>query len=192
MKLFLRIILLAITSLLVIIMGGIIFINRQISKEEALSLNYTQFDQSIWEGWSIYEYSMRYEEAAELIDYYVEHKQGLSENNRVILYFHAGQLWAFSGDYPTAINEMKKARYFGDDILCSENMISDEGCWDAYVNASIAFLRKDKTTLVLLGDNLAKASTISGNPFNAEIIRRLIDHFDKSYSDAYLLSGMFP
>jgi hypothetical protein len=81
-----------------------------------------------------------------------------------ILYWHLGQIWAYMGRYRIAINVMRKA------------MNDRDQDWNAYVMATISFLRKDRRAF----DHWAQLVHDNKNT-----IKRLTAGWGKSYKQAY-------
>lgn len=131
--------------------------------------------------------------AADLIrDYRVKH--GATET---ILFWHEGQLRAFAGAYPEAIALFQQSR---------KPEAQNAGGWNAYVDASIAFLQGDRGRLVEAREALAMTPAVegfvvkdgvfeipnnSGSPIkmrwppNIDVVDGLIRCFGKTYTTAY-------
>lgn len=162
-----------------------------------LSLDEERFDQDFSDGgggWRAIAARAGCEHvAAEVIrDYRERH---LSRG--ITLYWHEGQMRASGGDYPAAIRLFEKSRKPEDQNF---------GGWNHYVDASIAFLRRDKPALVQARDALSKTKAPpgfglkdgvfeipnkSGAPFkmrwppNIDVVDGLINCFEKTYREAY-------
>ena len=166
-------------------------------REKLLSLNQDAFDQDLsggGGGWRAIAAIPGCEiAAADIIRDYRE-KHSLTEG---IIYWHEGQMRATAGDYPTAIQLFEKSR---------KPTEQNGAGWNQYVDASIAFLKKDKPALIHARESLSKISAPSdftlkdgvfeipnnsGKPFkmrwppNIDIVDGLIKCFDRSYRDAY-------
>ena len=74
-----------------------------------LELSYDEFDQSPDSGWRLLAQREDFAAAAVMIETYLAGKSGLIEAQRGYLHFHAGQLWALDGQYPKAIELIKRA-----------------------------------------------------------------------------------
>lgn len=100
-----------------------------------LALDELQFDQDLEGGWRTLANKPGCKLAAAdlLRDYRQAHR-----NEAGILYWHEAQLRAFAGQTQAAIDLMEKSRRPAE---------ADAGGWNAYVDASIAFLRKDRAGL---------------------------------------------
>lgn len=98
-----------------------------------LALDENQFDQNMSGGWRTLSSIPGCELAAAqlLHDYREAHRK-----DSVLLYWHEAQLRAFVGQYKEAIALMKHSY-----------MPADKADWNAYVDATIAFLRKDSDAL---------------------------------------------
>jgi hypothetical protein len=166
-------------------------------RERLLSLSQDAFDQDLsggGGGWRAVAAKPGCEiVAADVIrDYREKHS-----STDTIIYWHEGQMRATGGDSSQAIKLFEKSR--------KPEEQSDAG-WNQYVDASIAFLKKDKPALMRARDMLSKVSAPpdfvlkdgvfevpnnSGKPFkmrwppNIDVVDGLIKCFDRSYRDAY-------
>ena len=104
---------------------------------EELRLSYQDFDQRPGEGWRKTAEQGKFLEAARLIDRYESEKQGLEHWQRVNLRFHAGQLYAFADQKVQALARFKTA-------LHPKDSNKSHLCWNAYVQATIAFLERNR------------------------------------------------
>ncbi|MBV9883888.1 MAG: hypothetical protein JO276_12845 [Sphingomonadaceae bacterium] len=106
-----------------------------------------------------------------------------------ILYWHEGQLRANIGQYPEAIRLMELSR-----------KPEDRFGWNPYVDATIAFLRGDRTALVAARTQLAGLPRPAGFedrtlpnglhvtwPMNLEVVDGLVRCFGRPYREAYSL-----
>ncbi len=114
-----------------------------------------------------------------------------------ILYWHEGQLRAVAGDYANAIPLLEKSR---------KPIAEDVAGWNPYVDATVAFLQKDRAALerarmALLAvkpsdvfnvkDGFVEIHMGNGKtdkfrwPMNIDVVDGLGNCFDKSYVDAY-------
>jgi len=96
--------------------------------------SYEAFDQQPGQGWRKTAEMGEYTEAAKLIDKYVRRNQARIPAWQVRnLNFHAGQMYAFAGDYKAAIGRLENALM---DVEPAESPVR----WNAYVKATMAFL----------------------------------------------------
>ncbi len=102
-----------------------------------------------------------------LIPEYIEVNQ-LSANESGNLHWHLGQMHASNDNTEEAIAEMKLS-YRGDHVT-----------WDSYVKGTIAFLEKDRTSLLQALDTLRKQE----NQMNIQILENMIKNFGKTYKEA--------
>jgi hypothetical protein len=143
-----------------------------------LGLSYQDFDQRPGEGWRKIADEGNYLEATKLIDRYEKEKKGLAEWQRVNLRFHSGQLYAFADRKDQALARFKTA-------LVPKEPADSPIRWNAYVQATIAFLERDRKKLTELREEIAKGPKVQGVVPNLDVVDRLIEYFDEPYSVAY-------
>jgi hypothetical protein len=143
-----------------------------------LELDYDTFDQSLGEGWRKIADKGNYLEAAELIDAYEREKKGLEDWQKLTLRFHAGQMYAFANTRKLAIARFKTTLY-------DKEPPNYPVRWNAYVNATIAFLEKDREKLMEFREEIAKGPKIKDEIPNLDVVDRFIKYFDEPYSVAY-------
>lgn len=117
--------------------------------------------------------------------------------NAEILYWHEGQMRASAGDYAGAIPLFAQARR----AVRSDRAATDEA-WNAYADATIAFLERDRVELEAARDRLLAipepdgwAASVAAAPemvrdamswpMNLSAVDTLRNCFDRSYDDAY-------
>ncbi|MFT3762617.1 MAG: hypothetical protein QM761_08410 [Pseudoxanthomonas sp.] len=132
--------------------------------------------------------------AADLIAAY-KRKHGL---DTPILNWHEGQMRASAGQTERAIGLLSAARKDGE---------PGQEAWNEYVDATVAFLRRDRQGLLRARDRLAQAPIPEGMPpvkdgymelevgngqtmkmrwpMNIDVVDGLIACFDKPYDEAY-------
>ncbi|WP_211115134.1 hypothetical protein [Nitrospirillum amazonense] len=126
--------------------------------------------------------------AADLLrDYRAVHPQEPAR----ILYWHEGQLRAMAGDTAGALPLLDQSRDMRD--------TSRAQAWNAYVDATLAFLRRDLSTLLAARDRLSHVPppppesgatmTPSSWPMNMSVVDGLAACFAKPYADAYACSA---
>jgi hypothetical protein len=168
-----------------------------VERERLLALAQDAFDQDlsgVGGGWRAVAAKAGCEiAAADLIrDYRERHS-----SNETIIYWHEGQMRAMANDYTAAIALFEKSR---------NPETQDRAGWNRYVDALIAFLKRDKPALMrardalstvkpppelLLRDGVFEIPNNSGHPFkmrwppNIDAVDGLIKCFDSSYRDAY-------
>lgn len=155
-----------------------IFLAGGCEKKNPLDLDYNVFDQRPGRGWRQEAERGNFLDAAMLIDEYVEKYKNLGESQRVNLNFHAGQMYAFADDYQKAIDLFKRSTY-------AEEPPALPLRWNAYVEATIAFLKKDEDRLRECREEIVRGPTFQGEKANLDVVDRLIKHFDEPYSEAY-------
>ena len=139
-----------------------------------LKMDLNEFDQSENSGWRTFADGPNHDRkcflvGAKLLRAYVRVHRSLSDHERMILSFHAGQAYALAHQYGNAIKEFRQS---------FEGNAED---WDAYVRATIDFLKFDKPSLVREREKLA---AIPGK-LNLNVVDDLVKHFGESYADAY-------
>ena len=155
--------------------------------EALLSSNFEDFDQNPETGWRALPDC--YSDIAELIIAYIaRNRSELTEDQILILQWHAGQDFALDGNYKSAIEWMEKCFRSGE--------YYHDVSWNLYVQGTLAFLRKDASTLeksFVALDALDKSeegkqtwpgTEFSSNP-NTGILSNLMDCMDEPYSIAY-------
>lgn len=166
----------------------------QSDRERLLNLDEDAFDQDSSSGWRAIATKTGCElAAADLIrDYRERHSL-----NKTIVIWHEGQMRAIGNDYVAAIRLFEQSRKPEDQNVAG---------WNEYVDASIAFLRRDMRALLQarkalsiiepppsfdVTDGVFEIPNSSGNPHkmrwppNIDVVDGLIKCFEKSYRDAY-------
>ena len=162
-----------------------------------LALDENQFDQDISGGWRALASTPGCAlVAADLLhDYRKAHHKDSG-----LLFWHEAQVRADAGQYPEAIALMKRAY---------KPTEADKAGWNPYVDATIAFLRRDRTALEQARAKLAavpppvgmgvppvingymEAEFADGSqrrirwPINIDVVEGLENCFDKPYVEAY-------
>jgi hypothetical protein len=161
-------------------------------RDALLALDYETFDQDPQRGWRAVERSGACQAtAADLIAIYRQHHmQELPADSASNLRWHEGQLRAFAGQTDAAVS-----------IFGTTYRGRRDG-WDAYVDATVAFLRHDRIGLLASRHRLsltpkppnwdevaADFQRRTGHrirwPNNLDVVDGLIRCFDKSYREAY-------
>jgi hypothetical protein len=138
-------------------------------KAKLMALDEPRFDQGS-SGWrAIGEKPGCEAIAADLIRDYRE----LHGDESFILFWHEGQLRAIAGDYQQAIILMTRSR---------RRIAVDMTGWNQYVDATIAFLQKNKPALLAARTRLVEVQPQS---LNLDVVGGLIRCFSKSYGAAY-------
>lgn len=161
-----------------------------------LALDENQFDQDMSGGWRVLASTPGCAlVAADLLRDYREARH----KDSGLLFWHEAQVRANAGQYPEAIALMKRAYKPAD---------ADKFGWNPYVDATIAFLRRDKAALDQARAKLAavqppvgagipvingymEADFADGSkrkirwPINIDVIEGLVNCFDKPYVEAY-------
>lgn len=162
-----------------------------------LALDENQFDQDLSGGWRALASTPGCAlVAADLLHDYRE----AHHKDSGILFWHEAQVRADAGQYPEAIALMKRAYKPAE---------ADKAGWNLYVDATIAFLRRDRTALEQAKIKLAavqppvgagippvingymEADFADGSkrkirwPINIDVVEGLENCFDKPYVEAY-------
>jgi len=156
-------------------------------RERLLSLTFSEFDQDLEGGWRrVAAMPNCTLAAADLIQEYRDRTEG----HRTTLNFHEGQLRARVGQTERATALFQNSR---------KDPEKDKFGWNYYVDATIAFLKKDRNALLQSRDALAALEKPEefrpvdrhGNevdvswPPNLHIVERFLTCFDMPYSTAY-------
>jgi hypothetical protein len=161
-------------------------------REELLELPFAQFDQQEGSGWRpLYEVRC-YTRAADLIADYMKRHSDLVErhpelaNQVYILPAHAGQMYALAGRYDVAIDYLQSANQ-----KTSQALIH----WNAYMAATIAFLRRDRDDLLKQRELIARQPPMpkspgvpewmAGKKVDLDVVDRLIACFDKPFEAGF-------
>ncbi len=143
---------------------------------KALALDYKAFDQTQHSGWRVLaQDEKRHREAATLIDAYLAKHSELNRFDRANLNFHALQCLAMAGDNAEALKHLPASRL---DPEPPESPI----CWNDYLEATEAFLKRDRPKLLAVRKRMATQKPDDGN---LPIVDSLIAHFDEPYAKAY-------
>lgn len=156
-------------------------------RQSMLTQELDVFDQSASGVRSIYAKNANCKkDAADLIhDYRLARPETLDDFNSYLLFWHEGQLRAEIGDYAGAIPLFEGARM-------SNNVGPEVGSiWNFYVDATIAFAKRDRAALVAARESLAAVpkNYLRGakQPPNLNVVDGLVSCFDRPYSEAYNL-----
>lgn len=121
-------------------------------------------------------------EIAQLIDaYHLDKMETLTSHQRGILYFHAGQNYAFA-----QLPELSLRRFANS--LNPGEPANPEFHWNDYVRATIAFMKKDRAQLEAAMGRLGSSSHF-GDAINFAFVKRFERCFDFTYAEAYSGTG---
>lgn len=146
---------------------------------KVLDLGFDAFDQDAVAGWRTLSMKPGCEEAAANL---VRAYRMNSESYLPLLYWHEAQLRAELGHNAAAVTLMKKSRGPAD---------RDRFGWNAYVDATIAFLQNDRRSLTEARNRLAVlpkpniADPKRSWPPNLGVVEGLIHCFGETYKIAY-------
>lgn len=163
-----------------------------------LALDQMQFDQDMEGGWRVLADKPGCELAA--ADLLRDYRQAHAKEDGM-LSWHEGQLRANAGQYPQAIRLLEHAR--------RPAGVPDKAGWNPYVDATVAFLRRDKPALERAYKRLAAYPPPAGEgmpvfkngyveldmdngqkrkvrwPLNIDVVEGLLNCYDKPYKEAY-------
>ena len=153
--------------------------------ETIVSLPFKEFDQTAGSGWRPFYEEGCYSVASKLlIRYLTEHPEIAQQ--QFILPFHAGQLLAMAGDYEKALPFLEGG--YTDIEMEYVN-------WNAFVDAHIAFITRDKKLLMESRDKISKQPGMPneqgvpewaiGKKMNLDVVDGFINCFNKPFAEAY-------
>lgn len=150
------------------------------AKKHALSLDYDAFDQSTSDSpWrNFVSEGECYEEAAQLIEYYLSNSERLRDDQVRNLNFHAGQMYAISGNTERAIKSFKKS-------LWAEQPDDFPINWNAYVRGTLAYLMRDKSEFDDVLDAFRREPTDADDPdlMNYRLLQKMGKCWGGHYHD---------
>ncbi|NNF81853.1 MAG: hypothetical protein HKM99_03860, partial [Flavobacteriaceae bacterium] len=141
-------------------------------QDSLMSLSFDEFDQTMDGGWRTYAQNEDYETATKLIKIYLE-KEGLEPFQLRVLNFHCGQMLALMNENEEAIPHMEASFKSEEDVMH----------WNVYVEATIAFLRKDRETFDLKKQELMEKSVFPDGDSNLKVLELLENSFDSTYKE---------
>ena len=145
-----------------------------------IKMDFHSFDQSE-NGWRPLAAKSCYRQAALVQEKYREaNYNGMRAWERRVSSWHIGQMYAFDSKYSEAVAYFKQSVKLNDDGGSSFR-------WNDYVNASIAFLEKDRKSLSYYRQRLYGGNS-PYNRMNLRIVDSFLRCFDSSYLSAYSLS----
>jgi hypothetical protein len=145
--------------------------------DSLLRLSATEFN-AVGTNWRALEARGEYLSAARLLEAYIERRAAaFSEDEIVLLHFHAAQEFAFAGEYARTLSHLPKSRYSIEPMSVLR--------WNDYIAATEAFLKRDRVALLRARERIAGAPTWNGEILTLNVVDSLIEHFDESYLTAY-------
>lgn len=141
--------------------------------DSLMALGFEAFDQDMEGGWRYYGNQMEFATAADLIQRYLKQHPEIEEHQQAVMHWHAGQMLALDGQNDMAVLEMEASRKENDVML-----------WNEYLDATVAFLEKDRQTF----ETNLKALEAMGNNPNLKLLKILEANFDKTYREALELA----
>lgn len=155
-------------------------------REALLAQEWETFDQTPHQGWRQYAEDLKcFAIAGELIEQYLARHPEISGKQRMIMAFHAGQMYAFKNDATGALPHFYRG-FNPDEDPASSNR------WNAYVRATIAFLEQDRDTLAASRAVLEARRDNRMNRINLRIVRAFDEAFGKSYAEAMQHAATLP
>ncbi len=158
-----------------------------VDEDALLALAPEVFDQDFDGGWrAVYNRPECRGDAARIIALYRES----STRWQQIMAWHEGQIRATLGETEAAIDLMQMARR--PDV---ENG-SSNGQWNAYVDATVAFLNRDRAGVENARSRLIDAPPpahwTGDRPMNLSVVDRFLTCFGRPYSEAYSSAACRP
>lgn len=142
---------------------------KQSEIDSLMALDFEAFDQDMQGGWRHYGNQMQFGTAASLIKTYLEYHPEIDENKAEVMRWHAGQMYAMAGENELAIPLLESSRKKEDFMR-----------WNEYLDATVAFLKKDRKAF---DENIKAVASFANNP-NLRLLKILEANFDKSYREA--------
>ena len=148
---------------------------RQQTIDSIMNLSFDEFDQNMEGGWRYYSNKEDFKTATNLIKLYLEKHPEIESTKRGVISFHCGQMLALLDKNEEAIPYMEASKMKENDVMN----------WDVYVDATIAFLRKDRAAFDKKKSELKKKSVFPEDQNrNLIFLNKLEAHFNKTYQDA--------
>jgi hypothetical protein len=152
-------------------------------RSKLLSQDLATFDQSP-QGWRelAFKGAACHRETADLIAEYRKLRPEVMKTNinSYLLYWHEGQTRAFMGENQQARGLFEQSRVPHIPVFKA---------WNIYVDATVAFLDRDRDALLNARTRLAELPPEAGKPgskpMNLDVVDGLVRCFDRSYADAY-------
>jgi hypothetical protein len=152
-------------------------------QSKLLSQDLATFDQSP-QGWRelAFKGAACHQETADLIAEYRKLRPEVMKTNinSYLLYWHEGQTRAFMGENQQARGLFEQSRVPHIPVFKA---------WNIYVDATVAFLDRDRDALLNARTRLAELPPEAGKPgskpMNLDVVDGLVRCFDRSYADAY-------
>lgn len=146
-----------------------------IDKDELISMNWHDFDQTDHSGWRIFMDNKEYKTAAELIEKYLQSHPDLNPTYKKVSLFHKAQMLASAGEYQKATASFKQS--FRGDPEAEEDKLM---LWDVYALTMIAFLEKDKARFEKYHEIYRKYSE-KNQSIRLNLLKKMSENFEKSY-----------
>ncbi len=148
-------------------------------RQHLMSLDFEAFDQDMNGGWRTCANQQEFELAAGLIEEYIELHPEIEKGELSVMKWHTGQMYALADKNDKAIPFMEASKK-DDDVMS----------WNTYVEATVAFLKKDKELLAQKREELEKNSVMpAASDKNLILIKKLEANIDKSYLGALQSQG---
>ena len=145
--------------------------------DSLMNLSFEEFDQNMQGGWRMYANNQDFKSATDLIKLYLEQHNELEAGQREVMSFHCGQLLALMDKNQEAIPYMKASKK-------TEDVMQ----WNIYVDATIAFLRKDREAFNAKKTELAQKSMMPlDQNKNLNVLNLLEANFESTYQEALML-----
>lgn len=134
-----------------------------------LSVTFHEFDRADGRSWRALVKQRRFDEAAELIEAYLQRQPELTRDQDAVLRFHLGELLAIQGKNREAVSELRRAYASAGSTLPPN--------WNMYIDGIISFLNRDRETLATIAEQFANSER---KDYHAAV-EALRQNFDASY-----------
>lgn len=148
---------------------------KQQTIDSLMKLSFDEFDQDMEGGWRYYSNKEDFETATVLIKLYLKKHPEIEVSKRGVMSFHCGQMLALLDKNEEAIPYMEASKKKEKDVMN----------WDVYVDATVAFLKKDREAFDKKKSELKEKSVFPPDQNrNLIFLNKLETNFDKTYLEA--------
>ncbi len=130
-------------------------------------------------AWRVNEAKADYRGAAELLEAYLtKHGPDMPDYEFTLMHFHALQMFAAEGDTERALSHVSAAKFKVEPPRWPMR-------WNDYVDATAAFLRRDRGAFMSARSAVAAAPELGARAATLAVLDRLLAKFDQPYRIAY-------